>query len=328
MNNILLLDTSIGSFNKGDDIIMECTRKELSFLLKDNYELTLPTHVSAFHWYQVFRNSLYVQTFDKCKFKFVGGSNILIPQLLTHFPQWNINVFNYQPIKGSILVGVGAGQGAEGPINFYTRYIYTHLLNPDYYHSVRDERSKKYLERLGLKAVNTGCVTMWLLTPEFCRMIPTHKSDKVVFTLTYSPNIDERDQELINILCNNYKHVYFWPQGYMDLSYLSRFKGIDSINILQASKDAYDEYLTNNDSDYVGTRLHGGIYAMRHKRRAIILSIDERARAINAKNHLNCIEKSDIHNLEDMINSSFPTSVVMDFEAINDWKSQFEVYDV
>ena len=108
----------------------------------------------------------------------------------------------------------------------------------------------------------------------------------------------------------------------------SRFKGIDSINILQASKDAYDEYLTNNDSDYVGTRLHGGIYAMRHKRRAIILSIDERARAINAKNHLNCIEKKDIHNLEDMINSSFPTSVVMDYEAINDWKSQFEVYDV
>ena len=150
----------------------------------------------------------------------------------------------------------------------------------------------------------------------------------MVFTLTYSPNIDERDQELINILCNNYKHVYFWPQGYMDLNYLSRFTGINSINILQASKDAYDEYLSNNDSDYVGTRLHGGIYAMRHKRRAIIISIDERARAINEKNHLNCIEKNDIHNLQGMINSSFSTSVVMDYDAINDWKSQFGVYDV
>ena len=52
------------------------------------------------------------------------------------------------------------------------------------------------------------------------------------------------------------------------------------------------------------------------------------ARAINAKNHLNCIEKSDIHNLEDMINSSFSTSVVMDYDAINAWKSQFGVYDV
>ena len=29
MNKILLLDTSVGSGNKGDDIIMECCRKEL-----------------------------------------------------------------------------------------------------------------------------------------------------------------------------------------------------------------------------------------------------------------------------------------------------------
>ena len=94
MNNVLILDTSIASFNKGDDIIMECTRKELAPLLEQSFELTLPTHVSPFHWYQVLRNSLYVQQFRNCKYKFVGGSNILIPHLLTHFPQWNINLFN------------------------------------------------------------------------------------------------------------------------------------------------------------------------------------------------------------------------------------------
>ena len=302
---------------------MECTRKELAFLLKDNYELTLPTHVSPFHWYQVFRNSLYVQTFMDCKFKFVGGSNILIPQLLTHFPQWNINLFNYQPMKGSILVGVGAGKGAEGPINLYTRYIYTHLLHSTIFHSVRDERSKQYMERLGLKAINTGCVTMWMLTPEFCRMIPTNKADKVVFTLTYNPTTDERDQTLINILCKNYNYVYFWPQGYMDFNYLSRFQGIENIKIINASKDAYDEFLSNNATDYVGTRLHGGIYAIRHGRRAIIISIDERARAIHEKNHLNCIDKENLQDLEGMINSAFSTEVSMDYDAINSWKSQF-----
>ena len=51
MKNILLLDTAFASFNKGDDIIMECTRKELASLLEPNFELNLPTHVSAFHWY-------------------------------------------------------------------------------------------------------------------------------------------------------------------------------------------------------------------------------------------------------------------------------------
>ena len=33
MRKILLLDTSVASDNKGDDIIMECVRKELQFLL-------------------------------------------------------------------------------------------------------------------------------------------------------------------------------------------------------------------------------------------------------------------------------------------------------
>ena len=60
LNNILPLDTSIGSFNKGGDIIMEYTRNELSFLLLDNYELTRPTHVSPFLCYQKFRTFLII----------------------------------------------------------------------------------------------------------------------------------------------------------------------------------------------------------------------------------------------------------------------------
>ena len=328
MNNILILDTSIASFNKGDDIIMECTRKELAPMLEQSFELTLPTHVSPFHWYQVWRNSSYVQHFRNCKYKFVGGSNILIPHLFTHFPQWNINLFNYQPMKGCIMVGVGAGAGAEGKINWYTKYIYQRLLNRDYYHSARDERSKQYMERLGLKAINTGCVTMWMLTPEFCEKIPRNKSDKVVLTLTASSNPQylEKDQVILDILLHNYKEVYFWPQGVQDYDYFHKLNNIESVHILQASKRAYDDYLTNNDTDYVGTRLHGGVYAMRHGRRAIIIAIDERARAINEKNHLNCIDYNNLQDLEPKITSKFETKIVMDFDAIRRWKSQFKEY--
>lgn len=323
MQNILILDTSIASLNRGDGIIMECTRKELAPIFRDNFELTLPTHISPFHWYQVWRNSSRVQLYANCKYKFVGGSNILIPDLRTHFPQWNINIFNYQPMKGAVLVGVGAGAGAEGPLNWYTKYIYTHMLSRDFYHSARDERSKVYMERLGLKAINTGCVTMWMLTPEFCKQIPTGKADKVVFTLTGKGEKDQKDQCLIDTLLKNYPEVYYWPQGHKDYDYLHKFEHIDQVRILQATKDAYDEYLTNNDTDYVGTRLHGGVYAMRHKRRAIIIAIDERARAINAANHLNCIEKDNIKDLDAMINSEFATEIKMDFDAIRQWKSQF-----
>lgn len=322
MENILLLDTGFSSFNKGDDIIMECTRKELTPLLEPNFEINLPTHVSPFHWYQVWKKSRAYRTYADCHLKFVGGSNILVPNLLTHYAQWNINIFNYQALKGCIMVGVGAGAGAEKGSNWYTRYIYRHMINREYYHSARDERSKLYMESLGLKAINTGCVTMWMLTPEHCAQIPVKKADKVVFTLTAGA-ADENDQILINTLQKNYNEIYFWPQCIGDYEYLHTLRNIDNIHILQASKEAYDRYLTENDTDYVGTRLHGGVYAMRHKRRAIIIAIDERARAINEKNHLNCIEKADMQQLDAMINNEIATKIEMDFEAIKRWKSQF-----
>lgn len=322
MNTILLLDTSVGSQNKGDDIIMECVREELKFLFEENYEYSLPTHVSPFHWYQVWRNSSRVRSYSNCPLKFIGGSNILCKDLLTHYPQWNINWFNCRPIEGSIGVGVGAGAGDK--TNWYTRKMYQRVLSHDFYHSVRDERTKRFVESLGLKAINTGCVTMWKLTPEFCKSIPDQKSNKVVFTLTRRLDKDEKDQFLIDSLVENYAEVYFWPQGVGDYDYFKQFDHVDAIKVLPPSKDAYDQFLTQNETDYVGTRLHGGIYAMRHGRRTIIIAIDERAREIHKGNHLNCIEKDEIDKLPSLINSTFETNVVMDFDAIIKWKSQFQ----
>jgi polysaccharide pyruvyl transferase WcaK-like protein len=245
--------------------------------------------------------------------------------MLTHYPQWNINLFNCKPLSGSILVGVGAGAGEHK--DWYTRRLYRKVLNHNYYHSCRDERTKQYVENiLGLKAINTGCVTMWMLTPDFCRSIPTTKSDKVVFTLT-NGKYDERDQILIDTLKRSYKDVYFWPQGISDYDYLHAYNNIDGITILPASKQAYDRFLTDFDTDYVGTRLHGGIYAMRHKRRSIIIIIDERAREINRSNNLVCLEKNDITQLEGIINSEIETKIRMDYAKINSWKEQFKNYE-
>lgn len=322
MIDILLLDPSFGSLNKGDEIIMECVESELAPLFKGNFVMKLPTQVSPFHWYQVARNSRRVQKYAGADYKFVGGSNVMVKDLLTHFPQWNINLFNYQPLKGSILVGVGAGAGNKS--NRYTEYIYKHLLSHDYIHSVRDERSKQYVESLGLKAINTGCVTMWALTPEFCHDIPSRKSDRVVFTLTANNRLIEASKHILQTLKETYKEIFFWPQGSEDLRYLNQIGDMSDITILDASKEAYHEYLLKNDTDYVGTRLHGGVYAMRHKRRSIIISIDERASSINQSNHLNCIDIKSLQELNSIINTEIITEVRMNQEAISIWKSQFD----
>lgn len=323
MNNILLLDTSVASLNKGDDIIMECVRKELAFILEHNFELTLPTHVSAFHWYQIYRGLARIRKYSECKYKFVGGTNLLVKNMATYYPQWNINIFNNKAIQDCVLVGVGAGAGEK--TNSYTSYLYRKTLNSKLYHSVRDFRTKQYVESLGLKALNTGCVTMWMLTPDFCRTIPTHKASRVVFTFTASNVIDLRDQQLIDVLIKNYEKIYFWPQGDMDYEYLHQFKHIENIIILQATKQAYHDLLMENDIEYVGTRLHAGIYAMRHAKRSIILAIDERAREINKSNNLNCLEKNDISQLDDYINSEFKTEINMPLDIITEWKNQFKI---
>lgn len=217
------------------------------------------------------------------------------------------------------MMGIGAGAGNKS--NWYTIYIYKHMLSKEYYHSMRDERSKDYVKSLGLKALNTGCVTMWMLTPDFCKQIPTEKSETVVFTIT---GTDARNQQLVNILKNNYSRIVFWPQGHLDFDSFKALRNTNGIEILPATKDAYDQFLTNTETDYVGTRLHGGVYAMRHKRRAIIIAIDERARGINENNNLNCIEFDQLEKLDDMINSSLETKIKMPFEEINKWRAQFQ----
>lgn len=325
MKKIQLLDTSIGTSNIGDFIIMECVRKELAPILKEAFVYNMPTHLPVFNAFSVWKNSRTVQQYSNCDYKFAGGSNLLVKDLRTHYPQWNINKWNSKPLNGTILVGVGAGAGDY--TNSYTVNLYKSVLNHDYYHSVRDERSKEYVENvLGLKAINTGCVTMWMFTPEFCKTIPAKKSDTALITLTARPKLNLNEQKMIDVVQRNYSKIYCWLQGDNDLEYFKNFKNTDNIELIPPSKEAYENVLDSVDLDYIGTRLHGGIYAMRHKKRAVIIAIDERAIAINEKNNLNCLSIDEIDKLENMLNSEFETKIVMPFNEIERWKKQFEEF--
>lgn len=323
MKKTLLLDTSIGTSNIGDHIIMECVEKELSPILTSSFVFRLPTHVPSFHNYAIWRNSLAVQNYATCDYKFIGGSNILAKDMRTHYPQWNVNTFNCKPLEGSVCIGVGAGAGEH--VDAYTTHLYRKILSHSYYHSVRDERSKHYVEDiLGLKAINTGCVTMWALTPEFCAQIPTQKADNVVFTLTAKSHADQRDQILIDTLKREYGQVSFWIQGDKDEAYFNMFSNTDGIEIIPPHKAAYEAVLLRSNIEYVGTRLHGGIYALRHQKRAIIISIDERAQSISADTGLITIEKDAIDELPSLIGSDFETKLNIPFDEIKRWKAQFE----
>ena len=155
-------------------------------------------------------------------------------------------------------------------------------------------------------------------------MIPTKKADNVVFTLTARGEADPRDQKMIDVLQENYEHVTVWLQGDGDAGYFRKFRNTDGIEIIPPHKAAYEQVLQRENIEYVGTRLHGGIYALRHQKRAAIISIDERAASISADTGLITLPKDNVDGLESLVQGEIRMDLKIPFDRIAQWKAQFE----
>ncbi|MGX7164017.1 polysaccharide pyruvyl transferase family protein [Enterococcus massiliensis] len=327
MRKVLFFDTSIGTLNVGDEIINKSIANESIELFKNDYLLRLPSRTNTLNHFQLAYNKSFRKNFAKADLKFICGTNLLYKNMLRPMPNWNINILNTSLQKESILFGVGSGNNSD-KTTLYTKKLYKKILSKKYIHSVRDQATKMMLEEMGLQAIVTGCPTLWEITPERCKLIPKEKSHSstVIFTLThYSSfrNVDE-DKKMIDIIKKNYENIFFWPQSLGDLDYLNELTEIENINVLPPNLRSFDDFLTKNDCDYIGSRLHGGIFALQHGRRSIILAIDNRAREIKKNNYIPCIERDRVSiELEDLVNDTWETNIILEVEKIEKWKKQF-----
>lgn len=321
MKKIILFNTAVASPNKGDDIIMDCCKKQLEPILKGNYVLEVPTHTPISHWYQNFAKFNIGDHFKKIDYKFVCGTNLLNANMFLPTPLWNINPFNSKVANGAIAVGAGMGSQSI-KANYYTKKLLRKVLSLDYVHSTRDERSANFLRSIGLKAINTGCATTWDLSNEFCSTIPDGKSDEVVFTLTDYAQDEQKDKYLINILLKHYNKVYFWIQGIGDLDYLQKIYKGNQIILVDPSLAAYDEILERK-IDFIGTRLHAGIRAMQRKCRTVIISVDNRTEDMKKDINLCVVSRNELDTLETLIYRKIPTQLNIKIENIEKWLSQF-----
>lgn len=322
MKTVLIFDTSIATLNIGDEIINLSIKKNWPEIFNENYILTMPTHTPTFYWWQnllIKKNRIY----EDADYKFICGTNILYTNMLRPEPAWNIFLNNTRIARGTICIGAGIGKNSNN-INCYTKKLYSKILSHKFVHSVRDDAAKNLLEDMGFRAINTGCPTLWGLTPEFCNKIPRSKSETAIITLTsYQPD-REKDQLMIDTVMKNYNCVYFWPQSIKDLEYINSLKNTNMIKIVPSNIYAYESIL-NNDIDYIGNRLHGGIFALQHLCRAIIVGIDYRVEEMGKKFSIPYIMRNDISEKLDMlINSSWETCINgLDFNVISRWKQQF-----
>lgn len=314
---IIRFDTSIGTSNMGDYIIMHYCNKILDEMFPAYQSIHISTHLMPMPEQEA--------TVKHTKYKFVCGTNLLTSSIEHHWrwilPDGIRRKMNYRNV---ILLGVGWDQYQEGCTD-YSRMIYRTMLNSNLLHSVRDQYTLEKLQQAGFKnVINTGCPTTWALTPEFCQAIPTKKSKDVVSTITDYRRDAEKDNEMLAILSRSYEHVYLWLQGEHDEEYLKTLNVPANLTTIPATLEAYEEIIKKGGVDYVGTRLHAGIHALNHKIRSIIIAVDNRATEMGRDVKLPVLQRSDITEiLEKKIQTEFTTEIQIKQENIESFKAQF-----
>lgn len=309
----VLLDTAVASTNLGDQIIMEAVRKELDRPLAGALVTAVASHeVMGAKGRGLIRSA---------RLAVAGGTNLISSHI------WLRSTWRLRPADAFlgakvVLMGVGWYQFQAKP-DPYTAWLLRRVLHPTALHSVRDGYSADMLRSIGIgNVINTGCPTLWGFTPQACAALPKTRAESVVTTLnTYIPD-RALDGRLIETLRGRYKTIYAWVQTAEDHAYLKSFG--DDIVILEPSLAAYDTLLRDEpDLDYVGNRLHGGIRALQHGRRAIIVEIDNRAREMGRDFNLPTVERDDFARLTAMIDGTLNVDVRPPTEAIKAWKQQF-----
>ncbi|MEA1624749.1 polysaccharide pyruvyl transferase family protein [Salmonella enterica] len=313
-NLICIYDTSVSSLNVGDEIINQSGTDEIKTIFPHEQFFRLSTHVGT--------SAIGISYANLCRHRIVCGSNLLSDKMYRS-ANWYLSPLDIIRMKSVILLGVGWNKYSDES-SYYTKLSYKYLFDKHYLHSVRDNYTKKKMELLGFhNTINTGCPTMWRLTESFCKNIRTEKSESVVFTLTDYDKDHNNDYKLISILKKEYKNVYFWPQGSGDLEYFLSMK-INNVTIIPPRLSDYDHILKSN-IDFIGTRLHGGIRALQHKNKAIIIGIDNRAIEKNRDFNLPVIIRENIESeLKEKIYGKNKIDIRIDEESINKWKEQFK----
>ena len=312
----VLLDTSIDSDNCGDQIIMQNCEKQLNGIIECTKVKRIPTH-------------RYLTENEKrdllnASYKILCGTNIISGKM-RNYGLWKLTE-DISVYKNTILMGVGFDSECE-EYDLYTKRFLKTILAPDVLHSVRDRFSERILKKMGIKnVIYTGCPTMWKLTPEICKKIPRKKGKNVVCTLTDYNREEKFDQYMLNLLSESYENVWIWPQGKEDEEYISQLKLNKNTEIIKSGLNNFNNILQKPELDYVGTRLHAGIYALNYLHRTIVISIDGRARNIGIDTGLPVVERGEIKKiLKKKIYSEFQTDIKLPTENIEKWKRNFEI---
>lgn len=313
--SVAILDPALATRNAGDEIISEAARGEIARLLPHAFQATLPTHerLGPRSW----RFCLQAQH------RIVAGSNILTGRL-PFDRQWRLRLRDLPWLRRLTLLGAGWRAYGTGRPPFGDAVL-RGLFSGGGLHSVRDGHTRDQLRARGIaEVVNTGCVTMWGLDCAGLARLDRRPARRVVTTV----NVGHRspaDVELLQLLTGLYSEVLLWPQGIDDLPYAAGLAAtVPGVMLLGPTLAAYDAVLAAGDVDFVGNRLHGGIRALQHGRRALILTLDNRAAEIARDTNLPVASLCEgPAALARRLRRPDPIEIALPEAAIAAWRAQF-----
>jgi hypothetical protein len=315
LRRVTVLDTSAASNNLGDEVIMEAVNSELAQVFPGAAFFAVTSHEGmGSHSRRLIRESEWT----------IAGGTSLLSSRMWYRCSWRVKPADALARLNVICMGVGWYQYQRSP-DPYSRWMLKNLLHPTAIHSVRDSYTLAKLQSLGFSRVlNTGCPTIWPLTPDHCARLPRSKGRSVVTTVNSYPKLFDRDADgrMLAMLRRHYETVYLWIQTSSDFEYA---RSLDpDLLFVDPSLAALDSILGSDlDLDYVGNRLHAGIYALQMGRRAIIVEIDNRAREMGSDFGLPTVGRTEFERLESMIEQPFEIAVRLPVREIEQWKAQF-----
>lgn len=314
MTKVTVFDTQYVTDNLGDQIIMRSVSSHLRDVFPGAFFTGIPSHD--------FPGPVARRNLREADAVFVGGTNILCSHVLW-YSQWKVRQSDMWRAEKAVLMGVGWHKYQSTP-DPYTAFAYRNILSRDRQHSVRDSYTLTQLQAMGFNnVINTGCPTMWDLGEDATGDIPQEKADAVLFTLTCYLQRPEQDRQLIQLLQKHYKTVYFWPQMHGDIAYLDSL-GLPPVTRLTPSMQSVTEIFDAGNVDYIGLRLHCGVFALQRGVRSLTVIIDNRAAEISKDTGLPAVERGDLEAVEQWIGKSDTVRLRLPDAEIERWKAQFK----
>ena len=277
LRHVHLIDTSVASDNVGDEVIVEAAHQHIAPLFDDAYVSSSAGHDGL--------GPSSRALVERADYVLMMGTNALSDRYRVgkNFV-WRMEEQDIAVLTNKVvLLGVGANRRFEA-VEPKQRQLLNQILSDRHTHSVRDDLAARIVTEAGHKAVNTSCPTLWRWAKEQPDC-PASPADTVCFTLT-KHKADPADSTMVSILRKVFSNLWFWPQQPRDLGYLREITSDEGIQVLPPNLGAYDRFLRETETDVVGTRLHGGIRAIQHGRRTVIVAIDNRAEEMGANTRL------------------------------------------